>query len=1020
MVPPNEMEWILDSGAQVNVTGDLALLNNVKNRKQVELLEGATGGFGRVELEGAVLMPVVNVHSGETETRLLENVRYSPGTKINLISQTYMQFKCGYKLIVSDDQLVTWLVKPTMKLKFVMRDGLYRMRVERRNKLVLSAQKPSADSNVMELLHNRLNHVAMDTIKEMVASKVDMGVKVNTRDLSFYECVPCIESKIKRMTYSRNPRRATRPLEKLSADICTINEVSADKSTMFLLVMDEFSRYKWAYLLKSKADASDHLKHLILKLEKKFKPLSVMLFHADGGGEFISNAFTVFCANQGVELNYTHADSPEENGIVKRNNGIIVSRVRSMLDATRLPNSLWGEALLHAVDTLNVCPTGALQGRSSHEVLYGNLPSLRSLRTWGCMTHVHSNDSSRERKEKLATRVRTCILLGYTSTKKGYKFLDVVSGAVVTARGENVRFHEAFTIESNYVGQLVLNTFFHVDFQLSRDIPVVRIKSSMDTYIKDDRASQIEIVEETTATATGNAPPAEPASSSPASTDMRVGTKRKRSDEQAELLRAACVDEDWVPTRSATAECEPRPPLPKRQRKPSVRLRDYVVNSVHVHEEVVVPTTYKQARASRQWKKWREAMLEELASLKVHGTWRLVRRREMRGRKAITCRWVYAVKRDERGQIKRYKARLVIHGFKQLAGLEYTETYAPVIRFDTIRAAIYFALQRGWAILQYDVKTAFLYGHLDEVIFMEQPPGFQSEPDAYVCHLQRSLYGLRQTPNVWNRTLHKALERLGFSRLDSDYGLYAQKMGESGEISMLLTVYVDDILLLGPTDLCRSVAQQLAEEFELTALGPVKYLLGVENLIDPLRKEVVYCQRQHVKDILKRFNMESCNGCATPEGTTPQQLRAPMDKSYLPYRELVGSLQYLVSASRPDIAHGVRNLGKYLSNYTYEHYFMAKRVLRYLASTVDYGLVNTIGTGSRVTVTCFMDVDYANDVDDRKSISGYVTMLDGNVVSYASRKQEINAQSTTEAEYVAMNEGTKDLLWMLGLCLELN
>ncbi|KAE9037945.1 hypothetical protein PR001_g8167 [Phytophthora rubi] len=650
---------------------------------------------------------------------------------------------------------------------------------------------------------------------------------------------------MKRMTYSRNPRRATNPLEKLSADICTINEVSADKSTMFLLVMDEFSRYKWAYLLKSKADASDHP-----EAGEEVQATQCDAVHADGGGEFISNDFTAFCVNQGVELNYTHPDSPDENGIVERNNGIIVSRVRSMLDAPRLPNSLWREALLHAVDTLNVCPTSALQGRSSHEVLYGSLPSLRSLRTWGCMTH------------------------------------------------------------------LVLNTFFHGDFQLSRDIPVVRIKSSMDTYIKDDRASQIEIVEETTATATGNAPAAEPAPSSPASTDMRVGTKRKRSDEQAELLRAA--------------------------------------------------------------------------------------------------------KRDERGRIKRYKARLVIHGFKQLAGLEYTETYAPVIRFETIRAAIYFALQRGWAILQYDVKTAFLYGHLDEVIFMEQPPGFQSEPDAYVCHLQRSLYGLRQAPNVWNRTLHKALERLGFSRLDSDYGLYAQKMGESGEVSMLLTVYVDDILLLGPTDLCRSVAQQLAEEFELTALGPVKYLLGAEILIDPLHKEVVYCQRQHVNDILKRFNMESCNGCTTPEATTPQQLRAPVDKSYLPYRELVGALQYLVSASRPDIAHGVRNLGKYLSNYTYEHYFMAKRVLRYLASTVDYGLVNTIRTGSRVTVTCFTDADYANDVDNRKSISGYVTMLDGNVVSYASRKQEINAQSTTEAEYVAMNEGTKDLLWMSGLCLELN
>jgi hypothetical protein len=120
----------------------------------------------------------------------------------------------------------------------------------------------------------------------------------------------------------------------------------------------------------------------------------------------------------------------------------------------------------------------------------------------------------------------------------------------------------------------------------------------------------------------------------------------------------------------------------------------------------------------------------------------------MKARKAITCRWVYAVKKNERGEVKRVKARLVIHGFKQRAGLEYTERYAPVIRFETIRSAIYFALQRGWSILQYDVKTAFLYRNLDELIFMEQPQGFQRQPDAFVCRLLRSLYGLCQAPNV--------------------------------------------------------------------------------------------------------------------------------------------------------------------------------------------------------------------------------------------------------------------------------
>jgi hypothetical protein len=178
--------------------------------------------------------------------------------------------------------------------------------------------------------------------------------------------------------------------------------------------------------------------------------------------------------------------------------------------------------------------------------------------------------------------------------------------------------------------------------------------------------------------------------------------------------------------------------------------------------------------------------------------------------------------------------------------------------------------------------------------------------------------------------------------LDSDYGLYARKVGDTGDISMLLTVYVDDLLLLGPPALCRSVAQQLAKEFELTELGPVKNLLGVEILIDLAKKQVAYSQRQHVLDILKRFNMATCNSCTTPEATALQPVIAPSDQSYLPYRELVGALQYLVSASRPDIAHAVRSLGKYLSDYTYEHYFMAKRVLRYLAHTVDYGLVNDV------------------------------------------------------------------------------
>lgn len=280
-------------------------------------------------------------------------------------------------------------------------------------------------------------------------------------------------------------------------------------------------------------------------------------------------------------------------------------------------------------------------------------------------------------------------------------------------------------------------------------------------------------------------------------------------------------------------------------------------------------------------------MEAEMDSQRAHGTWDLVPRTEAKGKRVISCKWVYALKRDASGRIKRYKARLVIRGFLQRMGIDYNETYAPVIRFETIRCVILFALQRGWEILQFDVKTAFLYGDLDEEVYMEQPPGFGEDSPNYICRLKKSLYGLRQAPRVWNQTLHKFLIKIGLERLDSDYGLYARKVG--GEVTLLLTVYVDDLLLMGPSDLCAQVAQQLAEEYELTALGPVKYLLGVEILVDRQRRHAVFCQRQYIREVLKRFHMSDCNSVATPEALHAEVVQPDKTDSSSPYRELVGT-----------------------------------------------------------------------------------------------------------------------------------
>jgi hypothetical protein len=199
-------------------------------------------------------------------------------------------------------------------------------------------------------------------------------------------------------------------------------------------------------------------------------------------------------------------------------------------------------------------------------------------------------------------------------------------------------------------------------------------------------------------------------------------------------------------------------------------------------------------------------------------------------------------------------------------------------------------------VLQYDVKTAFLYGDVEELIFMEQPPGFQVDGPGFICRLLKSLYGLKQAPNIWNKTPHAKLLAMGFERTESDFGLYMLK--KNGEVTLLLTVYVDDPLLMGPRDLCAKVAASLMETFELTTMDTVKYLLGVEILINRPRREIIYCQRQYVQEVLKRFHMENCNGCAIPQATIESKVAVPTTTEYLPYRELVGALQYLVGASR--------------------------------------------------------------------------------------------------------------------------
>ena len=1005
----DEIVWYLDSGSQVNVCNSIEVYETLSRVPGASIVV-ANGVTVDAPKQGNVVMMMKNETTGKEEERVLEKVYLIPSATVNLISMSYLQDGAGFQISFSTDQSIIWATKKGFKLRFVKANGLYQLKTRKVDRKPVTVNGVTTDGASFEVWHQRFGHIGQVTMEKMRDQETVTGLKMNTTS-SDYSCVPCVMAKATRMSYHTGPSRVVVPLAKLSVDICSIGDVALCGSTMFLLVVDEATRYRWGFSLAHKGDAQIHIINLIRKLNNQFasQGLSVLTLHGDQGGEFLDDEIKLMCEEAGIEQSFTNGYSPQENAIVERSNRTLVERMRALLAMTRMPSSLWVEAFYHVIHTVNRTGTAALKFKTPFGALYKTKPDVSSLRTWGCVVYLAIHPDTRERKDKLSSRVRPALLISYASDTKGYKVLELPSCKVSTHRAENLHFEEGITVDGQYMADAIANRFLDGDRPLPVDVPLKHIRTTFEAEAetRPDPESIVRV-------GTEKAPQALVTGSAPASKRLAEGSvdrpqRKRRPPVRFDDFVRDIADKQLVMAINKRSEDE-------KSTRPASMPRD--PTRLPKAKDIPIPVNFKAAMSGPYAQFWKGAYEEEFGSLKEHKTWEYVQRKLVPSKhKVITCRWHLIVKANEAGDAVRSKARLVIHGFKQRYGIDYHETYAPVIRFCTVRVAIYYALQRGWLILQYDVKTAFLHGELKETIFMEQPPGYREQGPEMVCRLVKSLYGLKQAPFVWNQMLHQYLVRLGFACLDSDYGLYVRQVGEG--IDMLLTVYVDDLLLMGSAADCTTVAAQLRETFELTALGQVKYLLGVEVVVNPVRRTVFFAQETYMTTVLKRFHQYGSNPVATPESET--QLVVPIQKegTEMPFRELVGALQYLVTHSRPDIAHAVRTLSSKTNSFTWADYCDAVRVLRYLQGTLKYGILMRISGRASWDITVYTDADFSNDVGDRKSISGYATQIDGNTIAWGSSKQSMVAQSTSEAEYVAMNEGAKDLMWLRGLCQEL-
>ena len=459
------------------------------------------------------------------------------------------------------------------------------------------------------------------------------------------------------------------------------------------------------------------------------------------------------------------------------------------------------------------------------------------------------------------------------------------------------------------------------------------------------------------------------------------------------------------------------------------------------------PNTWKEAMASPDSAKWRAAADKEMAGCERMGVWERVPRSSVpKDQVIITTKWVFKIKTDSSGAVDVYKARLTPKGFLQREGINYHETFAATAKYKSLRLALCLTAMFDNDMDQMDVPQAFLNADLDDLNYMEIPEPYRVAGEDMVFKLKKALYGLKQSPRKWYLLISKFVaEELGYKPTVSDPCLFF-KRSRTGKL-MLLFLFVDDFQSsFNREDRAEwnELKKKLIDRFQTKDLGESNWILGMRITRDRKARTIHLDQELYVTKALERYGMKNCKPVATPcvHGATDvtddsddakelekNDPNSPVDLQL--YQEMVGTLMYAAVSCRPDTSYAVQQLARAMQAPTQQHMVAAKRVFRYLAGTKDVGLSFGTHSGEQVAssrgshnpiqldVCSYADADWANDKKDRKSITGWVAKVNGDCISWASKKQRTVAQSTCEAELYAEAAAIQEVLWMRGLLKEL-
>ncbi|GJX16072.1 putative ribonuclease H-like domain-containing protein [Tanacetum coccineum] len=861
--------------------------------------------------------------------------------------------------------------------------------------------------------HRRLGHVNFKNLNKLVKGNLVRGLpsKIFQND---HTCVACQKGKQhKASCKAKSVSSISHSLQLLHMDLFGPTSVrSLNHKTYCLVITDDFSRFSWVFFLRTKDETSGILKDFIRQIKNQLNQ-KVKTIRCDNCTKIKNRDFIEFCGSKGIKREYSNAKTPQQNGVAKRKNRTLIEAARTMLADSFLPNTFWAEAVSTACYVLNRVLVTKPYNKTPYELVTGKIPIISYIRPFGCyVTILNTIDYLGKFDEKLDEG----FLVGYSLQSKAFRVHNLETKRVE----ENL--HITFLENKPNVAGKGPTWLFDLDYLTDlMNYQHVRSENQAnkhDYFVLPIWSSYSSTIKRSTAKDAGEAPNKHPdlkTNEKPVDKEDQVflneleRLKRQEQDanDAAEALRKEFAQEtkelllqagvakasstNIVNTASTPVSAaspyvadftnlehvvnvSPIPTLRINSIHPStlilgdpqsaVQTRSKVTKSFGAHAFV----SYIQKQRKNNHKDFQHCLfacfLSQNEPKKISEA--LEDENLPYGKKAIGTKWVYRNKKDDRGVVIRNKARLVAQGHRQEEGIDYDEVFAPVARIEAIRIFLAFTSYMGFIVYQMDVKSAFLYGKIDEEVYVSQPLGFiDPKYPKKVYKVVKALYGLHQAPRAWYATLSTFLLKNGYRRGTIDKTLFIKK--DKHDI-ILVQVYVDDIIF-GSTkkSWCDDFEALMKSRFQMSSMGELTLFLGLQ--VKQKEDGIFISQDKYVAEILKKFDFVSVKTASTPIETQKPLVKdeEASDVDVHLYRSMIGSLMYL-TASRPNIMFAVCACSRFQVTPKTSHLSVVKRIFRYLKGKPKLGL--WYPRVSSFDLEAYSDSDYAGANLDRKSTTG--------------------------------------------------